>query len=734
MLSATLIGLWAAQAASAKEHVFNGVHLTEIYQLDTKTGDSTKIGDFSFTTYGFARQPGTGYLYYVEHNLFGSNRIAYWNPVTGGSTILNTISFPFAYRLGFDPITKKLWTSERGTNDLYTINLSAGTTTYEGTVTGMPAGFMSDGRGDLAFSPDGTLYMAVYRTNTASNRNTRLYTVDLNTFAASPVGGGTGQTGIDQIVGISFDCDGTMYACDFDSPSDIYSFENLAAGDLSYTVEMTATEQLGDACPANHCISGYVYHDLNHNGFKEPGENGLGAGVDVYVKLCQGGNVLYVRKADPTTGAYGFRGLYYGTYTIIEDTDDSTANCTPSDPSGWTSTSPNQVSVEVRIRDIHDVNFGDFQGTKITGTVFKDTGTGGGTANDGIRNGGEVGIPSVTVRATDGASPPAVYNQTVTGSGGDYALWVAQGPSSVVIEEQNLEGWISTGDASPPNDDRIPLSITSGATYPGNDFGDVPPLTFVPDRAGTQAPGAVITYTHVLTAGTPGTVQFAGNSSQGWNYAIYLGDGSGNPVGDATTSLQVAEGQVYEIVVRAQVPLSAPTGSVDVFVLDATQQVTAGKVTADFAIDQTTVSAAKLMLLKELRVGQWVPGAPGGATYVWTAWSQSGQARPRSGDPAHPDRIEYRITYKNLGSKTITDVKIFDSLSPYADFEYNIYGANRDMEWVKPDGSTAYLTAATGDDEGELQGNILLVDFEALGPLPLKAGESGTIRYQVTIR
>lgn len=92
-------------------------------------------------------------------------------------------------------------------------------------------------------------------------------------------------------------------------------------------------------------------------------------------------------------------------------------------------------------------DFGLYEGSVLSGRVFKDTGDSGGTPNDGLQNGAEPGIGGVTVRLTD-ASGSTVYATALTNASGDYNLPV---PGSLTtgtvlrVVEANPTGYLSTG-------------------------------------------------------------------------------------------------------------------------------------------------------------------------------------------------------------------------------------------------------------------------------------------------
>ena len=90
-------------------------------------------------------------------------------------------------------------------------------------------------------------------------------------------------------------------------------------------------------------------------------------------------------------------------------------------------------------------DFGLFSGAQISGVVYEDNGTGGGTANDGVRNGGELGLAGVKIDLT--TTTGTVIDTTTTDASGNFTFRV---PNSVAssplrIVESNLVDTVSTG-------------------------------------------------------------------------------------------------------------------------------------------------------------------------------------------------------------------------------------------------------------------------------------------------
>ncbi|RTH02406.1 hypothetical protein CSW47_10730, partial [Thermus scotoductus] len=68
-------------------------------------------------------------------------------------------------------------------------------------------------------------------------------------------------------------------------------------------------------------LAGQVYHDLEPNGLKSPGED-WSDGATVWVKLLQGGSVVAQAQVDPGSGVFSFPGVAPGSYTLFLDNND----------------------------------------------------------------------------------------------------------------------------------------------------------------------------------------------------------------------------------------------------------------------------------------------------------------------------------------------------------------------------------------------------------------------------
>ncbi len=147
----------------------------EILTLNLTQETYQHVGTAVVPNQALAQDPVTGYLYYFESTTSGDD-FAYWNPTTSSNTIVRhyapTPGF-YAKRMDFSP-DGTLYMMDND-NRLYTLNKQTGDYSLPLVISGFPDDFSGE-TGDMAFAPDGTLYVATGES---------LYTVNMNTLTAS---------------------------------------------------------------------------------------------------------------------------------------------------------------------------------------------------------------------------------------------------------------------------------------------------------------------------------------------------------------------------------------------------------------------------------------------------------------------------------------------------------------------------------------------------------------------
>ena len=472
-----------------------------------------------------------------------------------------------------------------------------------------------------------------------------------------------------------------------------------------------------------------------------------------------------------TSPAYSFRGASGNTYTLDEAMAPGSASalgeykqavaCTniggTTDVSGFT-------SLPIRVTPVAGDNISctvintPASGV-VSGRVFLDNGAGGGTANDGIRNGGEGPQVGVAMRLTNCAG--AVHASTLTSDAGGYSFTVPTGVASgaaLCVEEQaNPATRVSTGASisSTATGTALPSGTATGVSgtsytytragtperiaftwngigHSSLDFGDVENSTFAVGGAKTGLPGNTVNYAHTFTAGTGGQVRFSIPSQSatpaigGWTEEIHadpgctgaLQSGAAQLYPPAGTGTVVAfAGQVC-IIVRQFIPANAPMGANNKVVVQAdfSYANAAPALSATYTLeDITTVSAVALELKKEVR------NVTQGAAFGVNNQAKSGET------------LEYRITYTNNGPAPISGMTVNDTTPAYTSFVSASAGTTPATltACVKNTPANALPAPAVACANAQLAGGTGPIDWKFTGSIA--PGGTGFVLFQVKV-
>lgn len=426
-----------------------------------------------------------------------------------------------------------------------------------------------------------------------------------------------------------------------------------------------------------YTIAGTVYKDSNRNGFMDGAESGTSL-ASLQAKLILESaptTVLQAVVLNTTTGAYSFSGVAPGTYRIVIDDNGTLNDVTPINvPTGWTALEqPTLIRVGVAITsDLPNQNFGLIDATTLSGRVFRDSGTGSGVANDGIRNGTEAGLGSVTLKLLDVNG--TVLDTITTAADGTYQLYISASivtGSLLRVVETNLVDEISTG-ASVGNtggtyqraSDTLTFTHTSGTLYVGVNFGDVPTAQFTTDGQQTALPGAVVFYSHKFIASSAGAVSFtvshtADPAIDGWSEVLYLdSNGNGqvdsgeNPIAGPTV---IAEGQTLNLVLKVSIPTAGAYGAKSQTLIRA---------------DVSYSSASPVLTQALTHTDLTIIGANGTAGLTLVKTVDKTTALPG-------DVITYTVAFTNQSSATLRSIVVADATPAFTKFvSATVGGAN----------------------------------------------------------
>ncbi len=206
-----------------------------------------------------------------------------------------------------------------------------------------------------------------------------------------------------------------------------------------------------------------VWIDANGNGSFEEGEPPL-ENVKVFVDVNTNGvwDASEPYAMTGTNGLYGIGGFPAGTFTITVDTNTLPTGLVQTfDPD---SVKDSQTSLTLAAGEVlKTANFGYAYLGAISGSVLIDV-NGNGVAESGDTN----VLSGVTIELL---TNNVVFATTVTAANGGYSFTNLV-PGAYTVREIDLSGWYSTLDVSAPNNNLIPVNLTSGENSVGNDFYD----------------------------------------------------------------------------------------------------------------------------------------------------------------------------------------------------------------------------------------------------------------------
>jgi uncharacterized repeat protein (TIGR01451 family) len=328
-----------------------------------------------------------------------------------------------------------------------------------------------------------------------------------------------------------------------------------------------------------------------------------------------------------------------------------------------------------------------FVGLAVSGKVILDTGVGSGTAHDAIQNGAEKAHSGVSVSLTNCAG--TTYSTTTSAGDGSFNLSLVGVPAAqaVCVVQTLPAGYspvsVNTGSTTAAlttttaNSTTVRFTPTANTAYSGIVLGNAPVSTLTSDGAQQTSAGQTVTYAHIYTAGSAGSVTFttASNSTplgQPWASTLHLDANCSGTLdaGDTalSTALSVTAGQQVCVINRVFAPAGVGSGAQDITVLSATQTWSTATLTPTSQsstlknTDVTRISSVGLNLIKEVRQLSSCPTTAASSQALTTPYGATSSAKPG-------DALEYRLRYSNNSAAPINSVKLYDAIPAYTQFK-----------------------------------------------------------------
>lgn len=641
LLVALLCLLFVTQTARAADDTIYGVNFNttpRVVTINPANGVATTVGTLSFGSAAAAVDPVSGNIYYTEYNPGGTSlgRVAYWNPTTGTNTIINNT--------GFSEQIPRLAFSSNGTlygmdadNVLYTINTTNGQFTTVGTVTGVTP----TSGGDLAFAPNGTLYLLAAGT---------LYTIGLPSLSATSVL----NTGISNPTGLTFADNSILYASDLALNANMYTidlstgittptsstastlvddltsfpkFANLSitkAASSSFIVGATATYTLtvNNAGPqsagATIVVSDTLPAGLTYNSYNAPGWTCSAAGQ---VVTCNRATALASGASSTITLTVNVLAAASPNVTNTATVNSPTFDTSTANNSSTVST-PVTIPPDLRITKTHTGNFTQGQnGATYTLTVTNNAGAGptvgtvtvtdtlpagltftsnGGTGWGTCTAVGQVVTCTRSTTLNGGASYPAL---TINVNVSSTAAASVTNSVAVAVGGEIVTNNNSATDVTAING--LP-DLTIAKTHTGNftQGQNNATYTMTVSNIGRAASTGVVTVTDTLPAG----LTFVSGAGTGWNACTAAGQ-----VVTCTRNTAVAAlGSFPAITLTVNVSATAPASVTNSVTVTGGGQTNNSNNSDD---DDTTINQLADLTISKSHTGNFTQGQ-NGATYT----------------------------------------------------------------------------------------------------------------------
>lgn len=357
----------------------------------------------------------------------------------------------------------------------------------------------------------------------------------------------------------------------------------------------------------------------------------------------------------------------------------------------------------------------------LSGRLFLDTGTGGGTAHDAQVNGAEVGTQSGTLELLDGSGTLLATPEIAADGSWSYALEATYtGPLALRVVPN--QGYLTISEATTslpdlvtgdPHDGEITFTPTAAGNQIGIDIGLVATPKLTQDQTSSIGRGQIVTLPHLYTASSAGNVTFTITNESSlpvgaFTTGIYRdSDCNGTPDTPITAPITVVSGQQLCVISRVSAGSGAGEGSNYVYDLST---VTAFSTTT---VTHTTTNTDKVVTADQ----------SGQVDLVKTVENETlGSVEGTTNQGGAGDILHYRIYLQNTSNTPVTNITIFDRTPAYTRLSEPIPSS------VIVSGSlTCSLATPTGNVAG-YQGSI---EWSCSGSL--LPSETGDVSFRVEI-
>lgn len=361
------------------------------------------------------------------------------------------------------------------------------------------------------------------------------------------------------------------------------------------------------------------------------------------------------------------------------------------------------------------------------GSVFLDNGISG-TAHDGVRTAGEIGVESISVTTTVVATGNSLTDQSASDGSWSVCFLDQAGGSNIIVDTSipspyfHISENVTATNLSPAADATIEFTATTNTDYNAINFGLIEPPTLSADRVISIAPDNSDTLAHEYVASSAAEVSFQISQlehelPQSFTVTSHLDvDCNGiaeQPPVPLNNPITVVAGDSICIVIELTAGSQVNTGTRLKLQIDAVSDFT--------GIDLTELTqnidlingngSSKLTLQKQ---------ACNITHSVCDLLTGSGFGFYNTGKPG--DTLEYRLVFSSIDS-SVSEVTVFDSVPAFTTLEPLSITLEK-----SPAGASCTLIKPISQNLPDYNGDI---EYQCIGNI--NASDQGIIGFRVIV-
>lgn len=411
-------------------------------------------------------------------------------------------------------------------------------------------------------------------------------------------------------------------------------------------------------------VSGYVFNDINHNGSKDGGEEGIENVTIVLHNITN--NDCETQKTDEN-GYFLFDNILMSRFNLVESANETLPiafNCPPNeeDPEGYISVDENTKPVVFNELNASYLTFANYKGYKIEGKTFIDNGLGSYQAHNGVQDGSEKDLSKIKVEVLSGNN---VIDTEYSKGGGEFEFWIPDNYNSIKVRTEekldfkNVSSNVGNTGGNIVNYKEIVLNNVEGKKS-GIRFGYVQDPSIVSNQTKTITAGTTTTFVHRYKVNTIGEASFSienisknpNDNNVNINSILYLDVNCNGEIdqGIDNTNLNNIDVDVNSqneicLIAKVLTPLNTPDGSNYSFDIKS----------------ETNYSNIPIVVSKSVKDITIITGSDNNSNLLLIKDVDKSNALPN-------EVISYTVTAKNTGQDILNSIIINDYTPNFTNF------------------------------------------------------------------